>query len=93
MLGGLLQTQFPSAAGKPGALDNLKLSVQGNVVYLSLLVPEREIRKALQAQMASTTGQGQPADDSKPSQRSGEIMIQSSPKDMGTVVIRQPQDR
>jgi hypothetical protein len=85
---GVVQTQDRTAA----SLDNMKFEVDGKRLTLSLQVPEQQVRAALQQR-------GQPGrpraaavkppeiSNGMPELPSGTIRVQSSPGDMGTVVV------
>lgn len=68
--------------------QNFAFDVRANTVKISMLIPLDQLKRAFQGSKATA---GPPA--SKPLQTDpppGGIVIQSSPKDMGTVVIPQP---
>jgi hypothetical protein len=88
--GGVVQTQAQGAGG----LDKMNFKVDGRRLTFSLEVPEQEVRAALQQRQ---TGQNAPArrpavhppdiTSGLPDPPSGTIRIQSSPSDMGTVLM------
>jgi len=87
----------PKAAASLAFLQKLELTSQGNVMRLSLAIPEAELEKAIQQGIASAKRQAAAAKKGaapvprykvSPAPSSGDIVIQSSPKDMGTVVIK-----
>ena len=68
--------------------DAFKLSLDGRTVRIALTVPEEDLKKAYQMQMARMQSMQKPAAPPKPRVASdGGIMIQSSEKDMGTVAL------
>ena len=93
------QANNPSAAA---ALKNLQLAVDDKVIRIGIQVPADEVQKQMQQALTSwqTAGAGAAAQPgqrppARPAERSrvppnAAVMIQSSPKDMGTVVITSP---
>lgn len=79
------QTQGNEAAR---ALDNLQLSARGDTVKLALAIPEDQLAKMFASSVARMTA-ARPAAAKKtaPKTAGGGLVIQSSPKDMGTVKI------
>ena len=69
--------------------DAFKLSVTGRTVRIAVNVPEEDLKKAYQMQMARMRGMQKPPAPAKPRVADdGGIMIQSSEKDMGTVALQ-----
>jgi hypothetical protein len=64
----------PKAANSSQFLQRLQLSAEGNVTRMSLSVPGAELEKLIQQARAAVP--------------KGGLTIQSSPKDMGTVVVK-----
>ncbi len=95
ILAGLFQAQQAKQGGRPGPnlLERLQISVDGGAVRLALTIPEAELREALERHAArAATAPARPSSPPKvaPGRNPNEIIIQSSPKDMGTVVIPVP---
>ncbi len=68
--------------------DAFKLSVDGRTVRIALTIPEEDLKKAYQMQMARMRAMPKPAAPAKPRVADdGGIMVQSSEKDMGTVTL------
>lgn len=68
--------------------DAFKLSVEGRTVRIGLSIPEEDLKKAYQMQMARMRAAQKPAAPAKPRVADdGGLMIQSSEKDMGTVAL------
>jgi hypothetical protein len=88
---GVLQTQESTAL----SLEDMNFKVEGRRLSLALEVPEQEIRAALQRRQAGQparqvrTAGGRPPDITSglPEPPSGTIRVQSSPADMGTVLV------
>jgi hypothetical protein len=70
-----------------GVAANFAMTVEGNAVKLSVNVPEAELRKQMQAFQAGLKKGGNTPAPMLPKAPAGGVVIQSSPKDMGTVVI------
>jgi hypothetical protein len=84
----------PKAAASLALLQRLNLKAEGNTVTLSLTVPEADLEKIIQ--YAQAMAKQQAAAAAKPSNTvnrqppprpAGEVVVDSSPKEMGTVVI------
>jgi hypothetical protein len=87
---GVVQTQERTAL----SLDDMNFKVDGNHLSLSLQVPEQQIRAALQRRQAGPSARApratvQPAEilSGLPEPPAGSIRVQSSPTDMGTVLV------
>lgn len=87
---GVVQTQEKTAL----SLEDLNFKADGKRVSLSLAVPEQQIRAALQqrqAGQASRLARSAPRppeiESGLPEPPSGTIRVQSSPADMGTVIV------
>ena len=88
---GVVQAQETSAL----SLEDMQFKVDGNRLSLSLQVPEQQIRAALQqrqtgqAARAPRSAAVRPQDigSGLPEPPSGTIRVQSSPADMGTVLV------
>ena len=89
----------PKAAASLAFLQKLQLSAQGSVMRLSLAVPQADLERFIQQaqaaakQQAAAVKKGSAPAASPPSQAtppppSGGLVIRSSPKDMGTVVVK-----
>ncbi len=87
----------PNSAAALAFLQKIQLNTQGNTMRLSLSVPQAELEKIIkQAQTAAkqkvdAATKGAAPSARQPSQTappSGGLVIQSSPKDMGTVVVK-----
>jgi hypothetical protein len=85
----------PKTAQSLGFLDKLQLSTQGNVAQIRLTVPGAELNGIMQQALPAAIRQVSPAKPAaappkaKPAAPpAGGITIQSSPKDMGTVVVK-----
>ncbi len=93
----------PKAAASLAFLQKLQLTTQGNLTLLSLMVPEADLENFIQQAQAAAKQQAAAAAKSgaapsrrapsaRPSQAppppAGGLVIRSSPKDMGTVVIK-----
>ena len=89
----------PKAAASLAFLQKLQLSAQGSVMRLSLTVPQADLVNFIQqAQAAAKQQAAAVKKDSEPASRppsqasppppSGGLVIQSSPRDMGTVVVK-----
>ncbi len=86
----------PKTAQSLGFLDKLELRTQGNVALVRLTVPGAEINKMMQQAVSAAMRQASPSKPaaapakSKPAPppSGGGITIQSSPRDMGTVVVK-----
>jgi len=69
--------------------DAFKLSVDGRMVRIALTIPEEDLKKAYQMQMARMRAKAKPAAPASPRVADdGGLMIQSSDKDMGTVAVQ-----
>jgi hypothetical protein len=89
----------PKAAASLAFLQKLQLSAEGSVMRLSLTVPQADLEKFIQQVQAAAKQQaaavkngsapaaGQPSQEAPPPP-SGGLVIRSSPKDMGTVVVK-----
>ncbi len=99
-LTGLVQmnAQDPKVAGVSKFLQTMELSTDGNTMKMSLRVPEAEVEKLILAAKEQRAAAGvSPARQrhreapaqAAPAERSGDVIIYSSPKDMGTVVLKQ----
>jgi hypothetical protein len=88
---GVVQTQEKSAL----SLEDMNFKVDGKRLSLSLQVPEQQIRAALQQRQIGQLGRTpraaavRPPDISSglPEPPAGSIRVQSSPADMGTVLV------
>ena len=87
---GALKSQAQGASG----LDKMNVKTEGKHLSFSLHVPEKEVlaalaqrQQTLAAQSKATTLHPPGAPKGAPNVPAGSIMIQSSPSDMGTVVI------
>jgi hypothetical protein len=88
---GVIETQDNGALN----LDDLNFQVEGKHLSLALQVPERQIRAGIQkrqvgqpARLARAAGARAPeVDNGLPEPPSGTIRVQSSPADMGTVLV------
>jgi hypothetical protein len=86
---GVVRTQAQGAA----SLDKMDFKAEGRRLSISLQVPEQEVRAALQqrqnAQAAPRPRAVRPPDIASglPEPPPGSIRVQSSPSDMGTVVL------
>lgn len=85
----------PKSAQSLAFLDKLQLSTQGNVALVRLTVPGAELNKMIQGAVSAALRQASPAKPAaappkaKPAAPpAGGITIQSSPRDMGTVVVK-----
>jgi hypothetical protein len=94
----------PKAAASMAFLQKIQLTTQGNIARLSLTVPETDLESFIQQAQAAAKQQAaaaakkgalraRPAPGARPSQApapqpDGGLVIQSSPKDMGTVVVK-----
>jgi len=81
--------------GKPEQaklLENLKLNVEGTRVRFGWTVPEQEVAKMIEAQKKALAAQRRstPAKKAEPAAPSGEVVIYSSPQDMGVVKLPPP---
>ena len=87
----LLAMAQQGAAGKdPSAEDALKrveFGVQGKVVRLGIKVPAEEMKKQMETFRARSAGAVRTTVAPPRAPATSDIIIQSSPKDMGTVVI------
>ena len=89
---GAVQAQAKNSARKDATgLENMKFEVKGRRILLSLQVPERMVRAALQQTRVSPRAPA-PAPQTAPSgglppPPPGTIRIESSPSDMGTVLL------
>ena len=99
-LTGLVQmnAQDPKVAEVSKFLQTMELSTNGNTMKVSLRIPEAEVEKLILAakQQQRTAGVSpggrrtrEARAESAPAERSGDVIIYSSPKDMGTVVVKQ----
>jgi hypothetical protein len=81
----------PKAADAMAFLQKLNLRAEGNVAKVSLTIPAAEVQKALQVaivqaiQQAGTARTRQAPAVAPPG---GGVIINSSPRDMGTVIVR-----
>jgi hypothetical protein len=88
---GVVQTQERTTL----SLEDLNFKVDGNHISLALQVPERELRAALQQRQVGQPSRrpravaARPADITSglPEPPAGTIRVQSSPADMGTVIV------
>jgi hypothetical protein len=87
----------PQAANAMALLQKLNLRAEGNVAKMSLTIPAAELEKAVQAAIAQARRQATtfapsgvaPARQAPPVvPPAGGLIINSSPSDMGTVVIK-----
>lgn len=97
LLAGLFQANQAKEGSRagPNLLDTLQITVEGSALRLSLTIPEAELREAFerQAAKAGTAPAQRPRPKVAPGRNPNEIIIESSPKDMGTVVITVPNQR
>ncbi len=90
----------PKTAQSLGFLNQLKMSTQGNLAQISLTIPGAELNKVMQQALSTAMRQVAPAKaeaspakpqaapaKAKPAPAGG-LTIQSSPRDMGTVVVK-----
>lgn len=73
----------PKAANSMAFLQKLNLRAEGNVAKMSLTIPAAEMEKAVRAAIAQALQQAAPAPPP-----GGGLIINSSPRDMGTVIVR-----
>lgn len=84
----------PAAASSMAFLQRMSLKTEGNVFSVSLTIPEAELQKlirqgtAVAREQAGATSRPAPAVPNRTAPADGGIVIQSSPKDMGTIVIK-----
>jgi hypothetical protein len=87
----------PNAAASLAFLQKLQLVTKGNTMRLSFSVPQTELEKIIkQAQAAAKQKADAAVNSTAPAARqpspqrppSGGLVIQSSPKDMGTIVVK-----
>ncbi|HSW50656.1 MAG TPA: hypothetical protein VLH09_10800, partial [Bryobacteraceae bacterium] len=79
----------PKAAASLSFLQKLQLTSEGSVMRLSLSIPQADMEKFIQqAQAAAKKQAAPPKKSAPPAPPSGGLVIQSSPKDMGTVVVK-----
>jgi len=104
-LAGLVQLNQQDAkiTGPAKLLQSMELSTQGKTMRISWSIPEAEVEKFILSakQQAQASGQGtrggqrpqRSASQTRPPapRPSGDIVIHSSPKDMGTVTIKPQQ--
>ncbi|MCC6862743.1 MAG: hypothetical protein IT158_29480 [Bryobacterales bacterium] len=88
MLAGLFRQK---SAGDPKAaqlLERVRFGREGSAVRLGLTLPQAEVTRALRARAGRAEGMAEGTAGAEPPRvGSNEIRIESSPKDMGTVVI------
>jgi hypothetical protein len=73
----------PKAANSMAFLEKLDLRTEGNVARMSLTIPAADLQKAMQAAIAQAVQQAPAA-----APPAGGLIINSSPRDMGTVIVR-----
>ena len=73
----------PKSANSMAFLQKLNLTAEGNVAKMSLTIPAAELEKAVQGAIAQAM-QKAPA----VAPPSGGLIINSSPRDMGTVIVK-----
>jgi hypothetical protein len=73
----------PKAANSMAFLQKLDLRAEGNVAKMSLTIPAAELEKAVQTAIAQTLQQAPAV-----APPGGGLIINSSPRDMGTLVIK-----
>jgi len=84
----------PTAASSMAFLQRMSLKTEGNIFSVSLTIPEAELQKLIRQAtaaakpQAATGSRPAPAAPRQSAPADGGIVIQSSPKDMGTVVIK-----
>jgi hypothetical protein len=94
----------PKAAASMAFLQRLQLTTQGNVARLSLTVPEADLENFIRQAQAAAKQQAAAADkegaararrargaaspQAAPAPPAGGLTIQSSPRDMGTTVVK-----
>jgi hypothetical protein len=84
LLMGLVRQQSGAADPRTARLfEGLQFARQGNVFHFSLTLPEAELNQAFRARL----GRSGSAGGQRPRAQPDQIIIQSSPEDMGTVVI------
>jgi len=84
-----------NASGKKDAEENGKFEVHGRRILLSLSVPREKVRAALEQMRTQAASQNKAAGltVAKPNApKPGTIRIESSPSDMGTVVLSTEKD-
>jgi hypothetical protein len=79
-----------NGSGKKDAVENGKFEVHGRRILLSLNVPQEKVRAALEQMRAQAASQNKAAGltvTNPNAPKPGTIRIESSPSDMGTVVL------
>jgi hypothetical protein len=80
----------PQAGASMTLLQRLDIKTEGNIARISFTIPQAELQKLIQ--QVQETAKKQAAATTAPRPQApkpgGDIVIQSSPKDMGTVVIK-----
>jgi hypothetical protein len=79
----------PKAAGSVAFLQKLNLRAEGNVAKMSLTIPSADLEKAVKAALSQAMQQAAPARKAPAvAPPGGGLIINSSPRDMGTQVIK-----
>ena len=73
----------PKAANSMAFLEKLDLRAEGNVAKMSLTIPAADLQKAMQTAIGQAMQQAPAA-----APPAGGLIINSSPRDMGTVIVR-----
>ncbi len=87
MFAGLAASNNRNAKEAAAILEKLVIKNEGNNLRLSLTIPQAELAKMAQQIQSQMMGSAKPAEKPAPS---GDIVIQSSPDDMGTVKMPPP---